>query len=70
MHVSMNYRLGIFGFAQSDALKTEGSENAGLKDQRLALDWVNKNIAYFGGDPDNVTIFGQSSGVCVSINWR
>lgn len=63
MHVSLNYRLGIFGFAQSDALNAEGSENAGLKDQRLALDWVSKNIAYFGGDPENVTIFGQSSGV-------
>lgn len=62
IHVSINYRLGIFGFAQSDALKVEGSENAGLRDQRLALEWVQQNIAGFGGDPDNITIHGQSSG--------
>ncbi|GJN78566.1 hypothetical protein PLIIFM63780_002060 [Purpureocillium lilacinum] len=62
IHVAMNYRLGFFGFAQSDALQKEGSENAGLKDQRLALEWVRKNIGVFGGDPDRITIFGQSSG--------
>ncbi|KAH6631270.1 Alpha/Beta hydrolase protein [Chaetomium tenue] len=62
VHVAMNYRLGFFGFAQSDALQSEGSENAGLRDQRLALEWVRDEIAQFGGDPDNITIFGQSSG--------
>ncbi|KAM0421376.1 hypothetical protein ACHAPT_010911 [Fusarium lateritium] len=62
IHVAMNYRLGFFGFAQSDALKAEGSENAGLRDQRLAIEWVRDNIAQFGGDPDKITIFGQSSG--------
>ncbi|KAJ6155559.1 para-nitrobenzyl esterase [Penicillium chermesinum] len=62
LHVAMNYRLGFFGFAQSDALKEEGSENAGLRDQRLALEWIQENIGYFGGDPKKVTIFGQSSG--------
>ncbi|KID91942.1 Carboxylesterase, type B [Metarhizium guizhouense ARSEF 977] len=62
IHVAMNYRLGFFGFARSDALRKEGSENAGLKDQRLALEWVRDNIAQFGGDPNKVTIFGQSSG--------
>ncbi|KAI0392809.1 putative lipase [Xylariaceae sp. FL0594] len=60
--VAINYRLGFFGFAQSGALREEGSENAGLRDQRLALEWVRHHIRYFGGDPDNVTIFGQSSG--------
>ncbi|XXG98130.1 Suppressor of Sensor Kinase (SLN1) [Hypoxylon texense] len=62
IHVAMNYRLGVFGFAQSDALETEGSENAGLRDQRLAIEWVRDNIAYFGGDPEKITISGQSSG--------
>lgn len=52
----------VFGFAQSDALQSEGSENAGLRDQRLALEWVRDNIEYFGGDPEKVTVFGQSSG--------
>ncbi|KAK3903645.1 Alpha/Beta hydrolase protein [Staphylotrichum tortipilum] len=62
MHVAMNYRLGFFGFAQSEALRAEGSENAGLRDQRLAIEWVRDNIARFGGDPHKITIFGQSSG--------
>ncbi|KAI5865119.1 carboxylesterase family protein [Durotheca rogersii] len=62
IHVGMNYRVGVFGFAQSDALEAEGSENAGLRDQRLALEWVRDNIKQFGGDPERVTIFGQSSG--------
>jgi carboxylesterase type B len=59
IHVSFNYRLGIFGFAKSAALS---SQNAALRDQRMALDWVKENIAAFGGDPENVTIHGQSSG--------
>ncbi|KAK5124861.1 hypothetical protein LTR85_001051 [Meristemomyces frigidus] len=62
MVVGINYRLAAFGFAVSDALINEGSANAGLKDQRLALEWVRDNIGYFGGDPIKVTIFGQSSG--------
>ncbi|KAI8963326.1 alpha/beta-hydrolase [Daldinia sp. FL1419] len=62
IHVAMNYRLGFFGFAQSNALEAEGSENAGLRDQRLAIEWVRDNIEYFGGDPEKITIHGQSSG--------
>ncbi len=54
--------MTVFGFAQSDALRSEGSENAGLRDQRLALEWVQDHIEAFGGDPNKVTIFGQSSG--------
>ncbi|KAI1426132.1 putative lipase [Xylaria sp. FL1777] len=60
--VAINYRVGVFGFAQSAALEAEGSENAGLRDQRLALEWVRDHIDQFGGNPDKVTIFGQSSG--------
>ncbi|KAH7076184.1 Alpha/Beta hydrolase protein [Paraphoma chrysanthemicola] len=62
IHVSLNYRLGFFGFAQSHTLQCEGSENAGLRDQRLAIEWVRDHIATFGGDPENITILGQSSG--------
>jgi para-nitrobenzyl esterase len=64
--VSMNYRLGIFGFFSHPELTKESphhaSGNYGLLDQAAALDWVHKNIAVFGGDPGNVTIFGESAG--------
>jgi para-nitrobenzyl esterase len=64
--VSMNYRLGIFGFFSHPELAKESghdsSGNYGLLDQLAALQWVKKNIAAFGGDPDNVTIFGESAG--------
>jgi para-nitrobenzyl esterase len=64
--VSFNYRLGVFGFlAHPELTKESGhdaSGNYGLMDQVAALEWVKKNIAAFGGDPDNVTIFGESAG--------
>lgn len=66
MVVSMNYRLGIFGFFAHPELAKESGRNAsgnyGLLDQVAALQWVHDNIAIFGGDPNNVTIFGQSAG--------
>ncbi|KAI1259425.1 putative lipase [Xylariaceae sp. FL1019] len=62
IEVGINYRLGAFGFANSDALQAEGSTNAGLRDQRLAIEWVHDHIDQFGGDPEKITIFGQSSG--------
>jgi para-nitrobenzyl esterase len=66
MVVSMNYRLGIFGFFATSALAAEDPHHAagnyGLMDEWAALQWVRRNIAAFGGDPDNVTIFGESAG--------
>ena len=72
--VSFNYRLGVFGFLALPELAKESVHNAsgnyGLLDQVAALQWVRKNIAAFGGDPDNVTIFGESAGsssVCALV---
>ncbi|KAG0647212.1 Secreted lipase [Hyphodiscus hymeniophilus] len=62
IYVAMNYRLGIFGFPTSDLLQERKSLNLALKDQRLALDWIQENIHIFGGDPNRVTIFGESAG--------
>ncbi|ATY60187.1 type B [Cordyceps militaris] len=59
--VITNYRLNLFGFPPSSDIP-EKERNLGLHDQRLALDWVQRNIRAFGGDPTRVTIFGQSSG--------
>jgi len=62
--VSLNYRLGYLGFFAQTSIDAEGHENGnyGLMDQQLALQWVQSNIAAFGGNPANVTIFGQSAG--------
>lgn len=64
--VTVNYRLGVLGFMALPGLSRESahraSGNYGLMDQILALQWVRTNIAAFGGDPENVTVFGQSAG--------
>ena len=66
MLVTINYRLGVFGFLAHPDLTKESdrraSGNYGMLDQVAALRWVNENIAAFGGDPANVTIFGESAG--------
>jgi para-nitrobenzyl esterase len=70
--VTINYRLGAMGFFAHPALADEGSNvgNQGLLDQQQALKWVQANIEAFGGDPDNVTIAGESAGagsVCMHL---
>lgn len=60
MAVSLNYRLSAFGFLWGGS--EAGSANNGLRDQRLALHWIQENIAAFGGDASKVTIWGESSG--------
>nr|CAI5864184.1 unnamed protein product [Callosobruchus analis] len=65
--VSINYRLGVLGF-----LTTQDSSlpsNLGLKDQRLAINWVHRNIHLFGGDPDDIVIMGQDAGA-VSVGYQ
>ncbi|KAK8075370.1 hypothetical protein PG997_010033 [Apiospora hydei] len=60
--VSMNYRLHAWGFLFSDEIKAAGAGNLGFRDQHLAIQWVRDNIAAFGGDPKQVTIWGESAG--------
>jgi len=66
IHVTINYRVGMFGFLAHPALTAESphgtSGNYGLLDQIAGLEWVRDNIANFGGDPDRVTLFGVSAG--------
>lgn len=63
--VSFNYRLGLFGFWKHESLKATGeniTSNFGLHDQVMALEWIQKNIASFGGDSRSVTVLGESAG--------
>ncbi|GGF77647.1 carboxylesterase/lipase family protein [Alteromonas lipolytica] len=68
--VSLNYRVGILGFLSHPALQKENgmSGEYGLLDQVAALKWVKQNIASFGGNPDNITLAGQSAGAA-SVQW-
>ena len=64
--VTIEYRLNFFGFTNFDdvpgAEEFDGAQNNGIKDQIMALNWVKNNIAGFGGNPDNITLFGESAG--------
>jgi len=60
--VSINYRVGGWGFLGSKEMMEAGALNIGLYDQRLALQWIQENIHAFGGDPGKVTIAGESAG--------
>ncbi|KAF2844915.1 carotenoid ester lipase-like protein precursor [Plenodomus tracheiphilus IPT5] len=60
--ISINYRMAAFGFISSSSINRAGAQNLGLRDQRLAFQWVNRHIAAFGGDPAKVTIWGESAG--------
>lgn len=68
--VSFNYRLGVFGFMASPSFGSSRNGGYGLEDQRFAMRWVRENIAAFGGDPENITIAGESAGagsVCMHL---
>ncbi|GJN93281.1 hypothetical protein Rhopal_006328-T1 [Rhodotorula paludigena] len=67
--VSVNYRVSSLGFLSSDELRAEGNVNLGLYDQRLAMQWLQDNIAAFGGDPEKVTIWGESAGAA-SVSYQ
>lgn len=60
--VAVNYRVGSLGFMPGKEILKDGSANLGLLDQRMGLEWTADNIAAFGGDPDKVTIWGESAG--------
>ncbi|KAM5539590.1 hypothetical protein V8D89_006699 [Ganoderma adspersum] len=62
VYVSINYRLGPFGFPQGTEAGQLGAVNLGLRDQLAAISWVQKHINAFGGDPTKITLFGQSAG--------
>lgn len=62
--ITVNYRLGALGLIAHEKLTAEGgtSGNYGIMDQRAALAWARRDVSAFGGDPDNVTVFGESAG--------
>ena len=62
LFVPINYRLGAFGWSAGSTVQSDGTSNAGLYDQRFALEWVQQHISEFGGDPKQVTVFGESAG--------
>ncbi|TFK31315.1 extracellular triacylglycerol lipase precursor [Crucibulum laeve] len=66
IYVNFNYRLGPLGFPQGQESDDQGALNLGIKDDMAALEWVQHNIGFFGGDKNKVTIFGQSAGAIIN----
>lgn len=62
IYVTLNHRLGAFGWMSGPTFQKDGMANAGLHDQLFAIEWVQKHISKFGGDPERVTVFGHSAG--------
>lgn len=62
IYVAINYRLGVLGFPYGQEAAANGAANLGLRDVKKGLEWVQEHIWAFGGNPDDVTIFGQSAG--------
>jgi hypothetical protein len=60
--VSITYRLGLLGFLGGPRVEADGNLNVGLLDQRAGLEWIQRHISKFGGDPNNVSISGESAG--------
>ncbi|KAI1201952.1 Alpha/Beta hydrolase protein [Nemania serpens] len=65
--VEIQYRLGAFGFLASPEVKKGGRLNTGLLDQRFAIEWTRRHVAKFGGDPNRITIGGESSGAASAV---
>ena len=67
--ITLNYRLSAWGFISSSEVTGTGNTNLGLRDQRMALQWIQENIGAFGGDPAKVTIWGESAGA-MSVGYH
>jgi carboxylesterase type B len=65
--ITINYRLGPWGYLASSEILDDGAANAGLRDQRMAFQWIKENIAAFGGDCDKITIMGESAGATCEL---
>ncbi len=68
VYVSVNFRLGVLGYLDVRSVGQDCAANPGLLDQILALRWIQQNIGFFGGDPDSVTIMGESAGGAAVIH--
>jgi len=69
IYVQLQYRLGMFGFLGGSQIKNDGDRNAGLLDQRVAIEWVQRHISKFGGDPSKITIAGISISLPSNFRW-